>query len=361
MTQQQWVNQWYLLRDGQQTGPITDREMEAFVAAGHLKMTDMVWRDGFAEWQHSGAIFQPAQPAQPPPQAAASLTPIQIKNESISAPKESTVKTVFGDYIISHNIGTVQSVQIMTHISGHSSGGGGMVQGGTGYVAAPSVKVTSAVTQRVFLIDGSGAEKTIHVGEDFAVRPGNRVQTSFAGLRGKECWSGVAKNIDTKAVYKWPTDQYFPGFWRLWLALAVVWLVVVFSLNNAAAINEYIWRDASEQSISKVIDENCRASGAVGLNLQRCQLDKTNLNSVFKSTLERYLFRLAFGATAVFIVLYIRRAMQNDSVQKSFGHQCCGDGQSPRNSRCLLKSISFYAHQLASRYGMRLHSQSDRP
>lgn len=51
--------EWYLARDGQQHGPLTDAEMRKFVELGHLRETDLVWRAGFDDWWPSTAIFPP--------------------------------------------------------------------------------------------------------------------------------------------------------------------------------------------------------------------------------------------------------------------------------------------------------------
>ena len=51
MTTQQPDIQWYIARDGKQHGPLSDVEMRTFVAQGHLKPTDLIWRAGFADWR----------------------------------------------------------------------------------------------------------------------------------------------------------------------------------------------------------------------------------------------------------------------------------------------------------------------
>lgn len=68
MTGQQADIQWYIARDGKQHGPLSDVEMRTFVAQGHLKPTDLIWRPGFADWRPAPAVFpfqQPAPPAAP--------------------------------------------------------------------------------------------------------------------------------------------------------------------------------------------------------------------------------------------------------------------------------------------------------
>jgi hypothetical protein len=57
---------WFIIRDGQQHGPVSEQEMQAMIARGLLKPTDMVWRDGFADWQPCHQAFRLAQPAPPP-------------------------------------------------------------------------------------------------------------------------------------------------------------------------------------------------------------------------------------------------------------------------------------------------------
>ena len=51
MTGQQADIQWYIAREGKQHGPLSDAEMRTFVAQGHLKPTDLIWRPGFADWR----------------------------------------------------------------------------------------------------------------------------------------------------------------------------------------------------------------------------------------------------------------------------------------------------------------------
>lgn len=43
--------EWYLAREGQQYGPVTEAELTKLVELGHLKDGDLVWRTGFADWQ----------------------------------------------------------------------------------------------------------------------------------------------------------------------------------------------------------------------------------------------------------------------------------------------------------------------
>lgn len=49
---------WYMARDGQQFGPLSDAEMNKFNALGHLRTTDLVWRKGFSDWRPAGEVFE---------------------------------------------------------------------------------------------------------------------------------------------------------------------------------------------------------------------------------------------------------------------------------------------------------------
>ena len=71
--------QWYLARDGQQYGPLSEAELGRFVELGHLQPTDLLWREGFPDWRPAMVVFpphaptmgRPASPARPTGPAAA--------------------------------------------------------------------------------------------------------------------------------------------------------------------------------------------------------------------------------------------------------------------------------------------------
>jgi hypothetical protein len=41
---------WYYARDGKQQGPVGSEELKRLAAAGQLRPTDLVWKDGMADW-----------------------------------------------------------------------------------------------------------------------------------------------------------------------------------------------------------------------------------------------------------------------------------------------------------------------
>jgi len=56
---------WYYADDGQQTGPITEEELEALVKSGKIADQTLVWQEGMANWQPYGTV-KPAAVAAPP-------------------------------------------------------------------------------------------------------------------------------------------------------------------------------------------------------------------------------------------------------------------------------------------------------
>lgn len=66
---------WYIAREGEQHGPLSDAEMQLFVMNGHLKPTDLVWNPEMTDWQTAASVFPPpAPPAPPPPPATPKVT-----------------------------------------------------------------------------------------------------------------------------------------------------------------------------------------------------------------------------------------------------------------------------------------------
>ena len=63
--------QWYLAREGQQYGPLSDAELGKFVELGHLQPNDLLWREGFPDWRPALVLF----PQKPKPSPAAKRPP----------------------------------------------------------------------------------------------------------------------------------------------------------------------------------------------------------------------------------------------------------------------------------------------
>lgn len=84
MSEQDSPQQWYVARDGQQHGPLSQTEMELFVKGGHLKPSDLIWRPGFADWKPAIAVFPPQSPLE------------ATAPEGDSQPQASTAETTTG-------------------------------------------------------------------------------------------------------------------------------------------------------------------------------------------------------------------------------------------------------------------------
>lgn len=48
---------WYLSRDGEQIGPLTDRELSLFAEGGNFRPGDLLWTAGLDTWKPAGAVF----------------------------------------------------------------------------------------------------------------------------------------------------------------------------------------------------------------------------------------------------------------------------------------------------------------
>jgi TM2 domain-containing membrane protein YozV len=62
--------QWHLSRgDGNKYGPYSDEQMKEMAGAGQVVPTDMVWKEGMAEWSPATTIpgLFPDRPPSPPP------------------------------------------------------------------------------------------------------------------------------------------------------------------------------------------------------------------------------------------------------------------------------------------------------
>lgn len=72
MTTTQSEAQWYIARDGNQHGPLSDAEMKKLVELSYLRPTDLIWRQGFSDWRPALAVFPQQQPEAPAPAPAPS-------------------------------------------------------------------------------------------------------------------------------------------------------------------------------------------------------------------------------------------------------------------------------------------------
>jgi hypothetical protein len=74
--------EWYLARDGQQHGPVSDAELRKIVELGYLKPTDLVWRQGWADWKPATVVLPaPAAPYPPAPQSPSPTPHVKLEPE----------------------------------------------------------------------------------------------------------------------------------------------------------------------------------------------------------------------------------------------------------------------------------------
>jgi len=66
------ADQWFIYREGDQTGPYSFVQLQEEVRAGRLNESDLIWAEGFTEWQQASTVenlfsfqqFSPPPPAQ---------------------------------------------------------------------------------------------------------------------------------------------------------------------------------------------------------------------------------------------------------------------------------------------------------
>ncbi|NJO55454.1 MAG: DUF4339 domain-containing protein, partial [Rhodospirillales bacterium] len=59
MTVEDGAKHWYVARDGNKPGRISEAEIRAIAAHGYFRPSDLVWRPGFTEWRPALTVFAP--------------------------------------------------------------------------------------------------------------------------------------------------------------------------------------------------------------------------------------------------------------------------------------------------------------
>ncbi len=68
------TDQWFIYKEGNQTGPYSFAQLQEEVRAGRLKESGLIWVEGFTEWQPASTVenlFTPPPPAQAPKKGGA--------------------------------------------------------------------------------------------------------------------------------------------------------------------------------------------------------------------------------------------------------------------------------------------------
>ena len=84
------ATEWHYSKGGQQHSPVSAADLKALAKSGELLPTDMIWKEGMAEWKPAGSLkglFPPTaapapQKAPPPLPTASSITNTPFKNTS---------------------------------------------------------------------------------------------------------------------------------------------------------------------------------------------------------------------------------------------------------------------------------------
>ena len=84
--------EWYLARDGQQHGPLSDAELAKFRELGHLRPNDLVWRAGFPEWLFASDVFPEQESTSSPPPAPSPAEPAPDTVETPSREHETVAE-----------------------------------------------------------------------------------------------------------------------------------------------------------------------------------------------------------------------------------------------------------------------------
>lgn len=82
------VTEWHYSKGGQQHGPVTAADLKTLAKSGELLPTDMIWKEGMAEWKPAGSLnklFPPTAstaPQKAPPALPSSATNASLANNS---------------------------------------------------------------------------------------------------------------------------------------------------------------------------------------------------------------------------------------------------------------------------------------
>ena len=79
------MNEVYVIRAGQQLGPLSPQRVQQCLAEGEFALADLAWHEGLAEWTPLSAIPQFAPKSTPPPLPKAPSAPSQVPEAVIRA------------------------------------------------------------------------------------------------------------------------------------------------------------------------------------------------------------------------------------------------------------------------------------
>ena len=54
------AEQWYYAQQGQRKGPVSEQEIRQLISSSQLQPTDLVWKQGMAQWAKASEFFPPS-------------------------------------------------------------------------------------------------------------------------------------------------------------------------------------------------------------------------------------------------------------------------------------------------------------
>ena len=114
------MTEWYYAIDGEQFGPVSDREIHDRAGDGSLQPSDLVWKDGFADWQQASAVaglFPGVSSVPPAPQNPPPKPRIDHFAETQVGPDTPPPRSIYGTAALPSEIRTPDSLKIPVLVS----------------------------------------------------------------------------------------------------------------------------------------------------------------------------------------------------------------------------------------------------
>lgn len=102
------ATQWHYTKGGERHGPVSSDQLRQLAASGQIHPTDLVWRDGMAEWQKASSVkglfpSQASGPTEPPPIP-------KDERQPVAGPISATVEPAAGQTEKRGLLGTLSSL-----------------------------------------------------------------------------------------------------------------------------------------------------------------------------------------------------------------------------------------------------------
>ena len=79
--------EWYYAKHGKQEGPVDEATLKGKVQSGEVAPTDLVWKEGMAEWKPAGGVPElaaaPVAPSAAAPVAGATAGPVVQQQQQV--------------------------------------------------------------------------------------------------------------------------------------------------------------------------------------------------------------------------------------------------------------------------------------